>query len=187
MELRAIVHNCNVTGQSWNVGHLLKVHTAVEAHERETTQWETGASRFRNWGLTVCRGADIIGQINGAQRRVLHCWCILPTYTWVVVFLFSHPISYVALLFSLLLVVPQVRGHIAGSSLLSPVRFVACICIIWQDFGPYVADSRRIRSAHAGRSQQLTRFSYFLRINSKSHHRGIWSPGATLAAFEGDH
>ena len=86
-----------------------------------------------------------------------------------------------------LLVVTQIRGHIAFSS--PPLPTAVCALYFYREKTstlPSLVDSRRSVLTHARRSQQLILFS-FLQINSKSRHGEIRTPGPTLVAFEGYH
>ena len=87
----------------------------------------------------------------------------------------SHPLSSPFFPFSLL-VVTQIRGHVAGSSPSFPRRFVPCIYIAYNisDLSSLVG-SRRTVPTHARRSQHLILFLKSLPINSESHHGGIHS------------
>ena len=108
-------------------------------------------------------------------------------YTWYI------PIAFIifVVLFSLPpLVVTQIRGHIAGSSL--PLRTTARALHSYREKRSALAslvDSRRIVLTHARRRQQLILplFLLFLQINSISRHGGIRTHGPTLVAFESYH
>ena len=86
-----------------------------------------------------------------------------------------------------LLVVTQIRGHIAGSSPPLPTT-VRALHFYREKISALssLVDSRRIVLTHARRSQQLILF-FFSQINSKSRHGGIRTHGPTLVAFEGYH
>ena len=87
-----------------------------------------------------------------------------------------------------LLVVTQIRGHIAGSS--PPVHATVRALHFFREkiLAPSsLVDSRRIVLTHARRSQQLVILLLFLQINSKYRHGGIRTHGPTLIAFEGYH
>ena len=112
-------------------------------------------------------------------------------------FFFVHPMCYLRPSFLFpsysTVTVTQIRGHIAGSSPPSPLRFEPCI-LSREDFSSSLVDSRRIVLTHAmyssRRSQQLILFIVILQINSKSHHGGIRTHGPLLIlveAFEGYH
>ena len=83
-----------------------------------------------------------------------------------------------------LLVVTQIRGHIAGSSP-PPTHYGSCLAFLSrEDFSSFfLVDSRRIVLTHARRSQQLILFLLFLQIISKSRHGGIRTHGPTLLAY----
>ena len=101
---------------------------------------------------------------------------------------FFHPIYYLRPSVSLsLLVVTQIRGHIAGSSPPLPTT-VRALHFYREKISALssLVDSRRIVLTHARRSQQLI-FLFYLQIESKSHHGGIRTHGPTLVAFEGYH
>ena len=117
----------------------------------------------------------------------------LPTFTskvatFFLFFLPSHVLLsyYLRSSFSLsLLVVTQIRRHIAGSSLPFPLRFVPCIFIA-RRFELFLPSSTRVELCppmlHALSSWY---FSFFWQINSNSHHGEIRTHGPTLVAFEG--
>ena len=94
-----------------------------------------------------------------------------------------------------LIVVTQIRGHIAGSFSPSPLRTVRALHFYREKISALssLVDSRRIVLTRARRSQQLILFFSFLQINSRSHHGGIRTHGPTLlivvlvVAFEGYH
>ena len=96
-----------------------------------------------------------------------------------------HPllIIFALLFYSLsLLVVTQIRGHIAGSSPPTPLRFVPCI-FIGRRFQLFLPSSTRIDLClpTPGVLSAVDPFS-FLPINSKSHHTAGFElrPGLTL-------
>ena len=100
-------------------------------------------------------------------------------------FLFFFPILFIIFrLFSLsLLVITQLRGHIAGSSPPSPLRTVRALHSYRAKISALssLVDSRPIVPTHATvyrRSQQS--ILLFQQINSKSHHGGIRTPGPTI-------
>ena len=99
-----------------------------------------------------------------------------------------HPIYYCRPSFSLsLLVVTQIRCHIAGSSPSSRLRFVPCIFIA-RRVQPLLPSSPRVelRLPTLGALSRYTLF-VFAKYNSKPHHGGIPTPGPTLfiAALQG--
>ena len=101
---------------------------------------------------------------------------------------FFHPIYYLRPSVLSLLVVTQIRGHIAGCSSPLPTTVRALHFYHEKISGPSLVDSRRVVLTHARRSQQLVLFSFFLQMNSKSRHGGIRTNGPTLVvAFEGYH
>ena len=86
-----------------------------------------------------------------------------------------------------LLVAAQIRGHKAGSSTPSPLRFKCLAFFIASKTSapPFpLVDSRRIVPTHARRSQQSIPFVVLQMY--VSHHGGIRTPGPTPAAFEGN-
>ena len=90
--------------------------------------------------------------------RVVCLPCSLPPCFFVV---FFHPISFLRpFLFLSLLVVTQIRGHIAGSSPPLPTTVRALHFYHEILFISSLVDSRRIVLTHARRSQQLI-FFYF--------------------------
>ena len=86
-----------------------------------------------------------------------------------------------------LLIVTQIRGHIAGSFPPLPAT-VRALHFYREKISALssLVDSRRIVLTHARRSDQLI-LSLFLKINSKSRHGGIRTHGPTLVEFEDYH
>ena len=76
-----------------------------------------------------------------------------------------------------LLVVTQIRGHIAGSPPPYPLRFVPCTFIA-RRLQPFLPSSTPSNCAYPcyRQSQQLIPFFVFADKNSKSHHGGIRTP-----------
>ena len=76
------------------------------------------------------------------------------------------------------------RGHIAGSSPLYPLRFEPCIFNRVKTLAlSFLVDSRRIVRTHTLGTQQLSFLS--LQINSKSRHGGIRTHRPTLVGIRG--
>ena len=100
---------------------------------------------------------------------------------------FFHPIYYLPPSILSLLVVTQIRGHIAGSSPFLPTT-VRALHFYREKLSALssLVDSRQIVLTHARRAQQLILF-LFLQIESKSCQGGIRTHGLTLSAFEGYH
>ena len=127
-----------------------------------------GVSEFRLWyPAPAARIASLF----------CFCFCFFPSHL-----LFS-PFCSLSLL-----VVTQIRGHIAGSSPPLPTT-VRALHFYRKKISAlsFLVDSRRTVLTHARRSQQLILFYLFLQKNSKSRHGGIRTHGPTLVAFEGYH
>ena len=100
---------------------------------------------------------------------------------------FLHPIHYLRPSILSLLVVTQIRGHIAGSSPPLPTT-VRALHFYPEKISALssLVNSRRIVLTHNRRSQQLI-LLLVLQINSRSRHGEIRTHGPTLVAFEGYH
>ena len=88
--------------------------------------------------------------------------------------LFSIPFAILSLL-----VVTQIRGHIAGSSS-PPTHYGSCLAFLSREDFSSSCFARRLASNRAyPRSQQSITFC-FLHMSSKPHDGGIGTPGPTL-------
>ena len=130
------------------------------------------------------------GCMDGWMYGCMDVWMYGCMYVFVlfcfVLFFFPYPFYYLRPSVLSLLVVTQIRGHIAVSSPLPTT--VRALHFYREKISALssLVDSRRIVLTHARRSQQLILF-LFSQINSKSRHGGIRTHGPTLVAFEGCH
>ena len=129
--------------------------------------------------LIRTRNAHYISGQNGTVAYHIH----------IVMCIHIHPIYHVRPPFSLsLLVVPQIWGHIAGSSPPSPLRFKPFIFIA-RRLQPFPPSSTRVELClpTLGALSSLSFFFHIFQTDSKPHHCGIRTPGPTLEAVEGNH
>ena len=108
-------------------------------------------------------------------------WCVkIGVYTsfWV------HRGSW--LLWPPVIVVTQIRGHVAGPSPPLPtLRFVVPCIFIAGRLEPFLPSSTRVELRPSPLDALSCWSSFIFDNKSKSHHGGIRFPGSTLATFEG--
>ena len=99
-------------------------------------EWRTGLNHWTMRNIE-CRQARHYGPLCHCRRHGIVSWHhdVMSWGDWDIrpdtlfSFFFFHPIYYICPSFLSLLVVTQIRGHIAGSSPPSPVRFVPCFVL----------------------------------------------------------
>ena len=134
------------------------------------------------WASTLITQTHIrIQNTTQAKETYAHFW--LPSEPTLVLN-FYFPIQLLSsTFFSLcLLVVTQIWRHIAGSSSLSPLRFVPCFLSreYFSSFPRWLTSN----CAYPSYARSAI-YPYIFANKSKSHHGRIRTPGPTLVAFDG--